>query len=200
VLTGAERVGRTIKSSSGTWTSIAPLTFAYQWVRCQTNGSGCADIAGATASSYRLRAADAGRRVHVRVTASGADGSAAASSAPSGAVARPHVKPRLTITAPARMSLAAFLRGVRATVRSDRAASMTVQLAAHATGAHISRAYNLVLVTKRATLAKRGTKTLRLRPSRKLVGSAQRFSVQLVVTARGAGGDVSTKRKRIRVR
>ncbi|MFT4108754.1 Ig-like domain repeat protein [Propionicimonas sp.] len=66
-LTGTVKVGRTLKASTGTWGYAADASFTYEWLR---NG---AVIAGATTSSYKLTADDAGRGVQVRVTATVAD-------------------------------------------------------------------------------------------------------------------------------
>jgi 5'-nucleotidase len=65
-ITGQGRVGRTLTATPGTW-SVENPTIAYQW-----NRDGVA-IDGATASTYRVTAADAGAQVTVTVTAS-ADG------------------------------------------------------------------------------------------------------------------------------
>lgn len=83
-LTGDVIVGSTLTASNGTW-SNNPASFAYQWVRCPvsggaSDGSDCAAVAGATASSYTLTAADGGFRMRVRVTATNADGSATVAS------------------------------------------------------------------------------------------------------------------------
>jgi hypothetical protein len=59
------------------------VTYAYQWQLCRP---GCADIAGQTASTLTLGAADAGARVAVLITASNAAGSATASSPEVGTV------------------------------------------------------------------------------------------------------------------
>jgi hypothetical protein len=61
------------------------MTFAYQWRRCPKDGgapdaSNCGVIPDATKSAYRIRTADIGFRIRVRVTASNADGSDTAAS------------------------------------------------------------------------------------------------------------------------
>jgi hypothetical protein len=86
-ITGTTRDGQTLTASRGTWTGTPPIAYAYQWRRCNASGNGCADIAGATASTYTLVAADVGSTVRVRVTASNTGGSASADSATSGTVA-----------------------------------------------------------------------------------------------------------------
>ncbi len=77
--------GRTLSANRGTWSGTTPMSFAYRWLRCPTDGgnadgSNCAGIGGATATTYRLRNADVGIRIRVRVTATNADGSDSAAS------------------------------------------------------------------------------------------------------------------------
>ncbi|WP_308287726.1 carboxypeptidase regulatory-like domain-containing protein [Cryobacterium sp. 1639] len=60
-LTGTTTVGQTLTAKAGTW-APATVTLSYQWLR-----SG-AVISGATASSYKLVAADAGKAITVKVT------------------------------------------------------------------------------------------------------------------------------------
>jgi subtilisin family serine protease len=61
VVTGTRAVGQLLAAVPGTW-SPGPVTLAYQWLRAGTA------IPGATLSSYRLVAADAGSAVSVQVT------------------------------------------------------------------------------------------------------------------------------------
>ena len=61
---GKARVGKVLVVRPGTWTPT-PTTIAYRWLR---NGK---PIARATGPRYRLTKADRGRRVSVRVTATG---------------------------------------------------------------------------------------------------------------------------------
>jgi hypothetical protein len=84
-ISGQAREGSTLTANNGTW-SNAPTSFAYQWQRCASDGTGCANISGATAKTYMLVAADVDHRVRVVVTATNADGSASANSAPSAIV------------------------------------------------------------------------------------------------------------------
>jgi hypothetical protein len=74
--------GMTIIAGNGVW-SNKPTSFTYRWLRCDANGNGCGNIAGATAQGYKLVQADVGRTVLVRVTARNADGSRTANSKPS---------------------------------------------------------------------------------------------------------------------
>jgi hypothetical protein len=79
--------GETLTADDGTWSGTTPMTFAYQWQRCDTNGANCADIAGATSKTYTAVAADVGHTLRVRVTATNSAGSAAATSDQSATVA-----------------------------------------------------------------------------------------------------------------
>ena len=81
LISGVAREGQTLSSTTGAW-SGAPDAFAYQWKQCR--GGQCAPIAGATAPTYLLTAAEVGARIRVRVTASndGGDRAAQSSSTP----------------------------------------------------------------------------------------------------------------------
>jgi hypothetical protein len=83
-VTGTAKVGQTLSVSNGTWTG-APTSYAYQWQRCSTAVT-CADIAGATAQTYKLVPADSGRTIRAIVTAKNADGSSTATSNQTGVV------------------------------------------------------------------------------------------------------------------
>jgi hypothetical protein len=68
-----------LTASAGTWngtnTAAIPMTFAYQWSRCNVDGTTCQPIAGATAASYAPTATDVGLRLLVKVTATNSGGS-----------------------------------------------------------------------------------------------------------------------------
>jgi hypothetical protein len=74
VISGTARQGLALQTSNGTWTyDLDYLTYLYQWMRCDAAGANCVDIAGATAASYTLTAADVGSRIRSEVTATEAD-------------------------------------------------------------------------------------------------------------------------------
>jgi len=83
---GRAAVGAVLRAQPGTW-SNGPVSFAYQWQRCDAAGLGCAAIAGATAARYTLAAADAQARVRVLVIATGPGGTSRAASDPTRVVA-----------------------------------------------------------------------------------------------------------------
>ncbi len=90
-ISGQAIEGRLLTANPGTWSGSTPMTFTYRWLRCPTDGgaadgSNCLVIGGATSNNYRLRDADVGLRIRVRVTAQNADGSDSAASNPTGIV------------------------------------------------------------------------------------------------------------------
>ena len=86
-VSGTARQGQTLTASSGSWGGTLPITYAYQWQRCNSGGSGCTSISGAASATHLLVSADVGHTIRVRVTATNADGSAQAFSAPTGVIA-----------------------------------------------------------------------------------------------------------------
>ncbi|HUH80849.1 MAG TPA: hypothetical protein VLZ06_05935, partial [Solirubrobacteraceae bacterium] len=78
-VTGVATEGQTLSASTGTWAG-SPTTFSFQWQRCNASGEGCAEVKGASSSTYRLGTADVGHTVRVAVTAGNPHGSTAASS------------------------------------------------------------------------------------------------------------------------
>lgn len=84
---GTVRDGQTLLGDQGTWTGTAPLTFTWQWRRCNASGAACTSIGGATGASYTLTSADVGQTIRFQATATNGAGSVAATSAQSIAVA-----------------------------------------------------------------------------------------------------------------
>jgi hypothetical protein len=100
-ISGKAQVGELLKADNGTWTGN-PTSFAYQWRICDQNGAGCHDITGASGNEYTLKSSDEGNTIRVAVTAKNADGSATATSVPSGVIAAAAAStPASTTTSPA---------------------------------------------------------------------------------------------------
>jgi hypothetical protein len=89
---GTPQAGQTLTATDGAWTG-APQSFGYQWQRCFGDGSGCADIPGATAKTLTPTARQVGDSFRVRVTATEGIGSASKTSAASAAVAEAPPEP-----------------------------------------------------------------------------------------------------------
>jgi hypothetical protein len=85
-IAGTPITGQTFTATPGGWTGTAPLTYAYQWQRCNAQGSSCSNIIGATGPTYVLGSADVQRRLRVSVTARNEVGSQTATSGPTALV------------------------------------------------------------------------------------------------------------------
>jgi hypothetical protein len=86
---GTAQDGRLVVAKDGEWSGTNPMTFTYEWQRCNSAGASCAAISGATGKVYRVATADVGNRLRVEVTARNTSGSRTATTAPTAAVDRP---------------------------------------------------------------------------------------------------------------
>lgn len=84
-ISGTPQENATLTAANGTWTG-SPTGYTYAWSRCNANGDSCTAIATATAQTYALVTADVASTIRVTVTATNADGSAQATSAPTAVV------------------------------------------------------------------------------------------------------------------
>jgi glucose/arabinose dehydrogenase len=83
---GPPREGRQLTVSNGTWTGSQPMTFTYQWSRCDSSGGACVGLTGATSKTYTPTSSDVGSRLRATVTATNAGGVASATSNPTSAI------------------------------------------------------------------------------------------------------------------
>lgn len=83
---GTPQTGRLLAALPGDWGGGKPVTFAYQWLRCDAAGSACAPIDGATRQTYTPAGVDVGRALAASVTAQAPGGAAVATSLPTLAV------------------------------------------------------------------------------------------------------------------
>ena len=86
-MTGTIAVGDRVQAGVGTWTSSTPVTYAYQWYRCDVAGARCNSVHGATAPGYALSRRDAGKTIGLTVIATDQAGSTPAYSSLVGPVA-----------------------------------------------------------------------------------------------------------------
>src|SRR4051812_28214399 len=57
---GKFQVGETVTAGNGGWAND-PASFTYQWQRCNSGGSGCVSITGATDKSYKVASTEVDR-------------------------------------------------------------------------------------------------------------------------------------------
>jgi hypothetical protein len=78
-IAGTARVGQVLRASPGEWSGAQPITYSFQWSRCDTAGNNCVTIGGATDDAYTVREADLDRTLRARVSARNAAGTGAES-------------------------------------------------------------------------------------------------------------------------
>src|SRR5262245_53930159 len=88
-ISGTVRQGENLTADQGSWSGIQPMTFTYQWRRCDTGGASCSNIVGAPGKTYTLTSADVATRLRVRVRASNSAGASTALSLATGVVGAP---------------------------------------------------------------------------------------------------------------
>ncbi len=67
------KVGSSLAGNKGTWTGKEPITYTYQWLRCNDEGEACKAIAGETATDYTITKSDVGHTIKFRVNAKNPD-------------------------------------------------------------------------------------------------------------------------------
>jgi hypothetical protein len=85
-MTGSSQQGQSLTADPGSWSGTTPISYAYQWQRCDSTGAGCANVAGATSQSYALTSSDVGSTIRFVVTASNTVGQSSATSGTSAIV------------------------------------------------------------------------------------------------------------------
>jgi hypothetical protein len=75
-VSGKAVVNQTLTTSAGSW-ALGGTPSSYQWQRCTSSGTSCADIPGATATTYKLTSADGGHVVRSTVRATNVNGPSA---------------------------------------------------------------------------------------------------------------------------
>ena len=83
-IVGTVKQGETVTATSGTWSGAGPITFTYQWRRCDTGGGGCRGTS--TGQTRQLGTEDVGHSIRVEVRARNPFGSNSATSAATGVV------------------------------------------------------------------------------------------------------------------
>jgi glucose/arabinose dehydrogenase len=89
-ISGQLQESRILTADRGTWSGTQPITFRYQWLRCDKSGANCGNISGATATTYVLTSSDVGLKLKLAVTATNSVGSTLATSALAGPIKKAH--------------------------------------------------------------------------------------------------------------
>ena len=89
-------VGTTMTGHEGTWKGTQPITYTYQWKRCNNDGQACNNISGANDATYTVKQADVGYTLRFAVTAKNSDGKTAALSNATGQVPGSSSSPQQT--------------------------------------------------------------------------------------------------------
>jgi hypothetical protein len=79
---GTAQDGAVLSTDDGTWAGSDPISFTYQWQRCNSEGQGCTDISQETSNEYELTSADVGHTMVAEVAAENSDGTQSAASDP----------------------------------------------------------------------------------------------------------------------
>jgi fibronectin-binding autotransporter adhesin len=85
-ISGSAAEGSTLTVSSGSWSGDAPITFGFQWLLCDSSGTNCANIAGATGQTYTVVSSEVGSTLRAAVTATNAAGASTALTGPTSVV------------------------------------------------------------------------------------------------------------------
>ncbi len=190
MIAGTTVVGETLSSSSGAWYGASPISFGYQWERCNPS---CSAIAGATSSSYTLAAADKGAKIAATVTAANDSGSTQAKSgqvgpvAPSSGQVKAALVKALAAAGPA-AKVGQLLKqgGLVASINAPSAGRLLIGWYLVPKGAHLTKAKQPTLVaTGRAALKQAGKAKVKIaltRKGRKLLKPAKRIKL----TAKGS--------------
>jgi hypothetical protein len=76
-ITGSAVEGNSLSAGNGAWNGATPITYAYQWQRCDATGALCHEISDATNQTYSPDTLDVGKTLRVVVTGTNTNGSGA---------------------------------------------------------------------------------------------------------------------------
>ena len=87
-ITGTPQQAQTLTEVHGTWEN-SPTGYTYKWQQCNSSGTACTVISGATAQTYVPVAGDVGHTIKVEETASNEGGSGSSTSSATAVVKPP---------------------------------------------------------------------------------------------------------------
>ncbi len=77
-VSGTAAQGRQLRASPGTWSGLGPISYAYQWYRCDPTGARCNVVRGATKETYTLVARDTLKTIGLTLRATDSSGTVTA--------------------------------------------------------------------------------------------------------------------------
>jgi len=95
-IVGTAQDGQLLAAKDGEWSGTNPITFTYQWQRCDVNGNACGNLAGATGKIYRAATGDVAHTLRVTVSAKNETGTASETSPATPLVGQPAGATRLS--------------------------------------------------------------------------------------------------------
>lgn len=98
-IAGTPSQGQTLRVQPGTWNGRQPITFTFNWLRCDTAGNNCIVQPGFNDDAYVVREGDVGKTIRARVNARNSRGEASRLTAQTAVVTGPQGPPGL-ITLP----------------------------------------------------------------------------------------------------
>jgi hypothetical protein len=88
-ISGSPNRDQVLHVNPGTWAGTQPITFSFQWLRCDTGGGNCVVLPGYRDDAYTVREGDVGRRLRVQVVARNAAGQDERNTPPTPVIAGP---------------------------------------------------------------------------------------------------------------
>ncbi|HEX5223493.1 MAG TPA: hypothetical protein VFW29_00055 [Solirubrobacteraceae bacterium] len=85
-ISGLLQDGQSLTAAVGSWTGTGPISYAYQWLQCNSAGESCTEISGATGTALGLVSSLVGSTVRLAVAATNPGGSTQAISEPTSLV------------------------------------------------------------------------------------------------------------------
>jgi hypothetical protein len=92
-IAGTPSQGQTLRVSPGTWNGRQPITFTFNWLRCDTAGNNCVQQPGFNDDAYVVREGDVGKTIRARVNARNSRGEASRLTAQTAVVTGPQGPP-----------------------------------------------------------------------------------------------------------
>jgi hypothetical protein len=92
-IAGTPSQGQTLRVQPGTWTGRQPITFTFNWLRCDAGGNNCIVQPGFNDDAYVVREGDVGKTMRTRVNARNSRGEASRLTAQTAVVTGPQGPP-----------------------------------------------------------------------------------------------------------